>query len=344
MINYPPNTYIFIKDPIVNVDSLWSLNGRKAPFRLKFDGTFWHFNPDYFRFAPDLLDDDGDARIFVRKIINVMRNTHLLLLLLLVSQMVSAQTADSAYHRLGLAIGAQQTHILDQQFSPLTYSADELTSTLFYEGKQKSSNWQTSLGFSTGALYPQQFANRQVYNSEEDIEGNITTDSSLVRGTTRTFIFEAGYAYDIIRHEHLQINAGACVRNQLMYPETFVNLGILNAASLMLTTRATWQLGAKNRLRLDAAIPVVGFNTRFPYSGTVSRPNQTLLEAFFDGGTKFVSFGQYLQIQFGADFRTVLSPRIAAGLRYGFMWQQYRHTELMRSYAGNLSIVFDYSF
>ena len=248
------------------------------------------------------------------------------------------------YHRLGLQIGRQQSHVLDHQFSPLVYRANELAATLLYEGKNKSSNWHLSLQLATGALFPAQYPDRYVYNSEEDITGEITTDSFLVSGTSRTILFSTGYAHDIIRENEFELNIGASVRNQLMYPVTFVNLGILNSASLLVSTSGTWHLNSKSQFRGDFSIPVMGFNTRFPYSGTVSLPNQTLLEAFFDGGTRFVSFGQYMQINFGMSFRQMLSPKFAAGLRYDFMWQQYRHPELLRSYADSFKIALDYSF
>lgn len=265
-------------------------------------------------------------------------------LLLLLPCIGIGQVAADGYHRLGLEIGGQQSHVLDQQFSPLIYKADELVARLIYEGKQNRSDWHVSLQVASGGLFPAQYADRFIYNSEEEITADITTDSFLVHGTSRTLQFSLGYAHDVIRHNGFELNLGAGVRNQLMYPETFVNLGILNSASLFVSTRGTWYLNSKNQLRGELSVPVMGFNTRFPYSGTVSLPNQTLLSAFFDGGTRFVSFGQYMQINFGASFRRMLSPALAAGLRYDFMWQQYRHPEILRSYSGSFKVTLDYSF
>jgi hypothetical protein len=266
------------------------------------------------------------------------------LLMWLVAQTVHAQNITIDYDRLGLLIGGQQTHLLDKQFSPLIYSANEISLRLYYDAKHQKSSWNASLDIASGSLFPRQYADRKVYNTTEDIEGNVTTDSFFVQGNTRTVNLQLGYAHDLIQSGHWTLNLGANVRNQLMYPTTFVNLGIMNAASFVVTTRATWYLNAENEFSLGVGIPVIGFNTRFPYSGTVSRPNQTLVEAFFDGGTHFVSFGDYNQVNVNCGYRFALSPKTGIGLQYDFMWQQYTIPATLKQYTSRIGATIDINF
>jgi len=255
-----------------------------------------------------------------------------------------AQDAAKAFDRIGLLVGGQQTHLLDQQFSPLVYRAKELVLGLYYEAEHHKSNWNASLQGATGSLFPPQYADRMVYNTTEDIYGNITTDSFLVRGNTRTINLQIGYAYDLIQSEKWELSVGADVRNQLMYPTSFTNIGIMNAVSLLVTTRATWVVNPDNALSLGVGIPVLGWNTRFPYSGTVSTPNQTLLEAFFDGGTELVSLGEYSQINARCKWRLALTPKTGVGLQYDFMWQRYTIPATLKQYSGSVGATIDITF
>jgi len=253
----------------------------------------------------------------------------------------SSQVTNKAYNRLGFLAGWQQTRIADQQFSPLTYHASEWSAGIFYDAKNFKSNWNASLEGATGSLFPPQYADRRLYNSTEDINGNITTDSFYVRGNTRTINFRFGYAYDLVHTQDWTFSLGGTLRNQLMYPSTFVNIGIMNAASFLLTTEATYYAGNKNQLSLGVSMPVMGFNTRFPYSGTVSTPNQSLLEAFFDGGTHFVSFNKYTQLNVNGSWRYALSDKTGIGLQYDFMWQRYTIPVSLKQYAGRIAATID---
>jgi hypothetical protein len=256
----------------------------------------------------------------------------------------TSQETIKAYDRIGILIGGQQTHLLDQQFSPMIYKANEICFKLYYEAEHHRSNWNASIDATTGSLFPPQYADRMVYNTTEDIDGHITTDSFLVVGNTRSTNLQLGYAYDLVQSGPWEFSMGAAVRNQLMYPTTFVNLGIMNAASLLLTVKTSYAVNDRNQLSLGAGIPVIGFNTRFPYSGTVSLPNQTLLEAFFDGGTQFVSFGTYNQVNVNCAWRMALSDKMGIGLQYDFMWQQYTTPALLKQYAGRIGATIDINF
>lgn len=265
-------------------------------------------------------------------------------LLWLLATSGTSQEIIKAYDRIGILVGGQQTHLLDQQFSPLIYRANEISFKLYYEAEHHRSNWNASIDAATGSLYPPQYAGRMAYNTTEDIDGQITTDSFLVRGNTRTLNLQLGYAHDLVQSGPWELSVGAAVRNQLMYPTTFVNIGIMNAASLLATIKATYAFNSRNQLSLCAGIPVIGFNTRFPYSGTVSLPNQTLLEAFFDGGTQFVSLGKYSQVNVNCTWRMALSDKMGIGLQYDFMWQQYTTPALLKQYAGRIGATIDINF
>jgi len=253
----------------------------------------------------------------------------------------TSQEIIKSYDRLGILIGGQQTHLLDQQFSPLIYRANEISFKFYYEAEHHLSNWIASLDAATGGLFPPQYADRLVYNTTEDIDGNITTDSFLVRGNTRSLNLHVGYAYDLVQSGPWELSMGAAIRNQLMYPTTFVNIGIMNAASLLVTVKASYAINEHHQLSLSSGIPVIGFNTRFPYSGTVSLPNQTLLEAFFDGGTQFVSFGKYNQVNVNCTWRMALSEKMGIGLQYDFMWQQFDTPALLKQYSGRIGATID---
>jgi hypothetical protein len=269
-----------------------------------------------------------------------MRSIFFFILWFLVQPAV-AQEANLAYNRLGLLVGGQQTHVLDQQFSPLVYRANELRLALYYEAKHHRSNWHASLEGTTGSLFPPQYADRMVYTTTEDIYGNITTDSFQVRGNTRTINLQIGYAHDLVQSGDFALSVGADVRNQLMYPTTFLNLGIMNALSLLVTTNASWFVNQDHQLSLGVGIPVFGWNTRFPYSGTVSTPNQTLTEAFFDGGTELVSLDKYSQFKARCKWRMALSSKAGVGLQYDFMWQRYTIPATLKHYSGSIGVTFD---
>lgn len=272
-----------------------------------------------------------------------MRYT-LILLLWLQALLGITQDSNHRYDRLGLLVGGQQTHLLDQQFSPLIHQSNEISFRLYYDGKHNKHLWNASIDMATGALFPSQYADRMVYNTTEDVYGEITTDSFLVRGNTRTFKLQFGYAYNLLDSGAWELRIGADIRNQLMYPTSFVNLGIMNAASLLVTTEVNWHINPKNQLSLGIGVPMMGFNTRFPYSGTVSRPNQTLLEAFFDGGTHFVSLGDYNQVNVSCKWRLALTPKTGLGLQYDFMWQEYQIPVTLKQYSGRIGATIDINF
>ena len=268
----------------------------------------------------------------------------LFLLVCLVTYPLAGQDSLRDYSRLGLLAGGQQTKLLDQQFSPLVHRANEISLKLYYEAKHHQSNWDASIGMASGSLYPVQYGDRMLYNTTEDIEGVITTDSFIVRGNTRTLNLRFGYAYDLIQSKQWDFSVGGAVRNQLMYPTTFTNMGILNAASLLATAQATYYIDDRNQLGFGVNIPVLGFNSRFPYSGTVSLPNQTLLEAFFDGGTHFVTVDQYLQANLNCTWRYALSTKTNIGLQYDLMWQRYAIPVPLKQYAQSIGASFELNF
>ena len=74
----------------------------------------------------------------------------------------TSQEIIKSYDRLGILIGGQQTHLLDQQFSPLIYRANEISFKLYYEAEHHLSNWIASLDAATGGLFPPQYADRLV--------------------------------------------------------------------------------------------------------------------------------------------------------------------------------------
>ena len=262
----------------------------------------------------------------------------------LLMQPVIGQDSLKNYSRMGMLIGGQQTKLLDQQFSPLVHRANEISVKLYYEAKHRTSNWNASIGMATGSLYPAQYGDRMLYNTTEDIDGIITIDSFFVRGTTRTLNLQFGYAYDLSHSKHWDLSVGGNIRNQLMYPTSFTNMGILNAASLLATVQSTYYAGDRNQFRIGISMPVLGFNSRFPYSGTVSLPNQTLLEAFFDGGTHFVSVDKYIQTNVNLTWRYALSDKTNIGLQYDFMWQRYAIPVTLKQYAQSIGASFELNF
>ena len=271
-------------------------------------------------------------------------NLFILLLLLAPITTTWAQDINRSYHRIGVLLGRQETQMQDQQFSPLIYSANEWSGQFKYNAKYNRDNWNVALDFSTGSLFPDQFADRQIYNTTEDIEGNITVDSVFIHGSTLTGSLQLGYDYSFFQSNTLDFKAGLKARNQIMYPSTFTNLGIMNSASLLINLEATWYSGSKMEWSAGINTPVVGYNTRFPYSGTVSQPNQTLFEAFFDGGTQLVSFGDYQQVNANLEWRYQLSYDVGIGLNYAFTWQQYLIPVPFRSYSQRIGATVDMTF
>jgi hypothetical protein len=275
----------------------------------------------------------------------LMKSTLLILILLAAALSgVRAQGERPAYHRIGILVGPQQTKLLDEQFSPVIQTAGEIGVRLWYQSGFRRDRFDVSLDLATGDLYPRQWPDRWIYNTTEDVYGHVTTDSILLHGQTRTVVLQGGYTYALVSGTHGSFSVGGMVRDQLTYPTSFTNMGILNSASLAVSLRASLQVGERWTVSGEAHAPVIGFNTRFPYSGTVSLPNQGLFEAFFDGGTEFVTLDEYQQVQAAADLRYALSPTVGLGLRYDFMWQHYAITAPMRSYMQRLGVAFDMTF
>lgn len=273
-----------------------------------------------------------------------MKRTFIIMACWCLAQLGIGQAAMQNYQRVYLQVGWQSTHLLDLQFSPLIYTAQEINAQTGYEARHLRSRWNADLSFATGSLAPAAFRDRQLYNTTEDVYGHVDVDSFIVAGHTLTGILHLGYTYDLVQSGPWALGVGLAVRNQLLYPETFTNMGLMNSASLLLAVEATYYAGSKSEIGLRLSTPVMGFNTRFPYSGTVSRPNQTLFEAFFDQGTRFVFPDEYQQVMAEARYRYALSPQTAIGLTYRFMWQRYTHPVMLKSYANSLVFHIDFSF
>ncbi|MGB3077074.1 MAG: hypothetical protein WBB36_17250 [Chitinophagales bacterium] len=266
-----------------------------------------------------------------------------LMLLLLAWTALHAQDTSQHFNRLGMQLGGQQTHLLDAQFSPLIYRANEITVDLYYEGKHNRSNWKGSFSFATGTLIPPAHGDRKLYNTTEDIYGNIITDSFFVEGNTLTAVLELGYEYDVVRKASYTISAGGGIREQLMYPSTFVNLGIINTASLLAAATIHFHPDAKNDWTAGLQLPVVSLNSRFPYSGTVSQPEMKLLGAFFDG-TQFVSLGHYQQVNLQLGYHRQLSDKWRIGATYEFEWLKDNETLPLKLFSNLLVATVDYTF
>jgi len=272
-----------------------------------------------------------------------MKSTLLILLGFLVLSDAWAQYEAPGFHRLDVHVGPQQTKLVDEQFSPVVHSARELGLRIGYQSGIRRHLLDVSLDLAGGELYPKAWSDRWLYNSTEDLYGEVTTDSILLRGRTRTVTLQAGYSYAIRSTPRGSFSLGLAVRNQLMYPKSFTNMGIMNSASLVATARATRQAGTRWLISGEIMLPVIGFNTRFPYSGTVSRPNQSLFEAFFDGGTRFVSLDKYQQVQASASLQFNVSSGLAIGLRYDFQYQQYLVDAPLRSFSQRLGLAFTFT-
>ena len=257
---------------------------------------------------------------------------------------IHAQDNPAIFHRMGIMAGAQQMYFTDQQFSPLIYRANELKGVIFYEAKHNRSNWNASFSFSTGTLFPPTLKERKIYNTTEDISGEVATDSFFVTGRTRTANFLLGYAYDLVKRTKWDLNAGIAIREELMYPSTFANVGTMNALSLLLTGCLTFHPGPKNEWTASINFPLMGYNSRFPYSGTVSQPNKTLLLAFFDGGTDFTSVDHYQQVNFNLGYRYALSQKWGIGADYEFEWLHYDQPLPLKLFSNGLTAKIDYSF
>lgn len=266
-----------------------------------------------------------------------------LLLLLLVSTGLQAQHETLLYNRIGIGLGVQQTQLLDVQFSPLVYQANEAALAFLYDGKHNRSNWNTLLSFSTGSMFLKEYADRKIYNTTEDIYGNISSDSFFVRGTTRTVNLQLGYEYDVLSKENWSLSTGIGIREQLMYPSTFVNVGIINTASVLVTATMRFHPDEKNEWSAGVSVPAIGFNSRFPYSGTVSQPKMHLLAAFFDG-TRFTSLDHYQQINLQLAYRHQLSGKWGIGAQYDFMWMHDDQPLALKLFSNGFAASIDYSF
>jgi hypothetical protein len=291
-----------------------------------------------------LVSNDVAHHFCCVKINLSMKHKFLFFLLLAASVTLKAQQTNNSYHRIGILAGGQQTQLLDLQFSPLIYKANEWSAEIYFDAGHNRSDWHADLSVSRGALFPPAFADRKIYNTTEDIYGTTTTDSFFVRGNTLTAVLQFGYEYAFVQRNKWSVSAGAAFREQLMYPSTFTNAGTMNAASLLASATIKYKAGENNTLSASIAIPVAGFNSRFPYSGTVSLPNQTLLKAFFEGGTEFVFLDQYQQINVTMNYRHKLSEHWGLGAQYDFMWLHYALPLPLKSFANRFAVTLDYNF
>jgi hypothetical protein len=266
-----------------------------------------------------------------------------LLHLLLMFGFSNAQDTIQKYDRLGIRFGGQQTYLTDVQFSPLIYRANEVAAGLFYDSRNNKSNWNAEFSFATGQLYPPTYKDRQLYNTTEDIYGVTSTDSFLVKGNTLSAVLQIGYSYEVVLKTKWELEGGVAIYEQLMYPSSFVNIGIMNAASLVATARFRYFQSNNHEWTVGLFFPVAGLNTRFPYNGTVSQPEMKLLAAFFDA-TKFTTLNHYQQINLRLGYRHQLSEKWGIRAEYEFLWLNDNHPLSLKQYSNHLTAALDYSF
>jgi hypothetical protein len=266
------------------------------------------------------------------------------------SSIESIVKPDSLRHRnniLGLSVGILHYRTVDHQMSPLAYYYSVPKAALFWRKQKKKNLIDLSICASFGKG-TQKGIGQRVYTltSYEDIHGTDKEEvldyiPSFVTGSLK-FSWLRKIPVSMLRSGDLYI--GAQVNETLIWPGILFS-GINNMLRLDVKVVQQKMITPKIKLRIAAAIPLVGLITRPNYSGVATTPEkESLFGNYFSEGTSLTSWNTHQAIDLSTVVEFKLFNRWYISGGYDFGWYRISNPKPVIAYTNQISIISTFKF
>jgi hypothetical protein len=263
-------------------------------------------------------------------------------LLLILSIKISAQSENPVTKSLGLSGGFQNRVLLDEQKSALVYQSGEYAAGLSFDRNSYRSYLSVSLEGSTGSLKPKYLGERWLYITSYDINGSPEIDSFPLMAQLYSGKFQLTYMRALNPGKKLSWLAGASVKDYLVYPDNYT--GLFNSLGIHFTAGLRLNTTARSTFRSDVSFPIIALNSRLPWHNTATHPFDSEIKTFFKKGTRLTGPDKLRMLEFRAAWDMQLSRHWSFGASYGFTWLNVTYYQPMRSYVNSFKIQTHYTF
>ncbi|HLO58474.1 MAG TPA: hypothetical protein VK179_07015 [Bacteroidales bacterium] len=271
-----------------------------------------------------------------------MRIIFNVVLLLIISITISAQSEIPVTKRIGFSAGFQNRILLDEQKSALVYRSGEYLAGLSFDRCSDRSFFSVSLEGSTGTMMPKYLGERWLYITSYDINGSPEIDSFPLMAQLYNGIFQFTYMRVLNNSENLSWLAGFSVKDYLVYPDNYT--GLFNSLGIHIKAGFRLKTTARSVFRTDVSFPLIALNSRLPWHNTATDPLDSEIKTFFKKGTRLTGPDKLRLLEFSAAWDMQVSKHWALGASYGFNWLNVTYHQPMRSYVNSFRIQTHYTF
>lgn len=273
---------------------------------------------------------------------NAIKITLFGLLAALTAHAQESLPAQSHERQIGLSLGFQQRHMLDEQKSALVYSSGEYTAGIFFRNLKEKSIFSMDLAVGKGSYYARHIGDRWLYAYTYELDGSVTTDSFPVASGILSGLLQVSYLRKAGQGRNISWYAGPALKDLLVYPEN--NIGLLNSLGLYASVYADGNFGARTRLGTGLSLPLVAMNSRLPWHNTATDPLKSETVTFFKKGTRLVSVNKFQLLQFNLNVGFQLTKRLNLGADYSFIWLRVPYYQPMKSVIHTVVFKTAYTF
>ena len=235
-----------------------------------------------------------------------------------------------------VGLGANYIKTLDLLYSPVMYKSVRTDLQLGFLHKSKNGIFSSDLNIFLGSLKPNSGGAVIVYANETDIHGVESTEDMELQMSQVGVNLRLGYLHQMqqLRSASKAIYLGGSIEENLTYTPGFVNIGVINYASLNARARFDFFLKNGKPIIFELAIPLISVVTRLPYNQSPGVPGQSGLGAFFTGNNKIETLNHFQNARFSIQYPFLIKKRIALHIRYEASWMHYYEPRHL-THAGN---------
>lgn len=246
----------------------------------------------------------------------------------------------SKQNRFRIGAGATFVTMRDFLYSPLMYKSVRTNVQLGYSSKWKKGIFSTDLNIFVGSLTPSSGSAVQVYVKDTDIDGSEKTELKMLELTQIGFNFETGYLHRLSKMQTARtaLYLGGSLEESLTYTPGFINLGVMNNASLNARARMDYFLRNGKPVTFGITVPVVSLVTRLPYNQAPGMPDKSDLATFFTGNNHIESFNHFQKACVFLKYNWLVRKHVACDVTYEASWIHYYKPAQLTQAGSQLTI------
>ncbi|EMR02824.1 hypothetical protein [Cesiribacter andamanensis] len=246
--------------------------------------------------------------------------------------------------QVGVQLGLSTFSMVDRAVSPLLYQGRyrQVGLQLLYTGNR--SRVELSLQGKLGNFAPAAHRGKNVYFRELQEDGSIRETAVPLQGGMLAPAVKLGYWHRLGSPHALQVSAGAVLSEQLLYPQGFVQPGLMNVLALSPQLRLTYAAATRHQFEANVAAAALGLVTRPPYHGTLTQPNENLEQAFLKHNTRFQTLDKLKLLQAELQYQYRMGLRTTAVASYQLSWMREKEPRPLSLAESAYNLSFFYLF